>query len=80
MLLEAGANPSATGNRNSTILMDALRGAHLEIAKLFIEYGADLKAGDGYHTPLSLAEMKVQLGNVEMQEVVDLIKSKLKNN
>lgn len=80
ILLDAGADPNLkTDNEQSTILLDATRGSHKEIAKLLIEYGANVRIGNGYHTPLSSAELKVKRGNIEMQEIVDLIKSKLQS-
>ena len=81
ILLDAGADPNrkSDGN-NNTILMNAITGLDIQFAKLLIEYCKDLQVGNSYHTPLSLAQLKVKQGKSEMQTVVDLIKSKLQNN
>ncbi|UUC44114.1 SMI1/KNR4 family protein [Flavobacterium cerinum] len=84
LLLAAGADPNyateKARNNRDTLLMSAVNtpGARPEIAKLLIEYGADVRVEDAYGwTALKVAVRTVSRDNPEMQAIVDLIQSKL---
>jgi len=84
LLFAAGADPNyATEEDKSdrnTLLTSAVNTPvpSLEIAKLLIEHGADVRVEDDYGwTALKIAERTVSQNHPEMQVIVDLIKSKL---
>lgn len=84
LLLAAGADPNYTTEKDKinhdTLLMSAVNTPvpSVEIAKLLIEYGADVTIEDDYGwTALKVAERTVAQNHPEMQVIVDLIKAKL---
>lgn len=92
LLLEAGADPDYATEEDrierNTLLGDAVNmpvgskgPTNREIARLLIEYGADVRVENDYGwTALKLAERSVRQNYTDLQEIVDLIKSKLNNH
>ncbi|WP_426473898.1 SMI1/KNR4 family protein [Chryseobacterium balustinum] len=83
-LLEAGANPDYADEKakenKDTLLKSAVNKPlpKIELAKLLIQYGADVTVESGYGwTALKIAQRTLESGVPEMQEVIDLIKEKL---
>lgn len=83
-LLEAGADPDYSDEKareeKNTLLGSAVNQPmpQIEIAKLLIDYGADVTVEDDYGwTALKVAQRTLENGVPEMKEIIGLINEKL---
>ena len=80
LLLDSGYDPNSVieeGDYNVLMISLMTAKGRPQIAKLLIEYGADVTTEINGDTVLSIAEYKVLQKYEGMQEIVDLIKSKM---